>query len=160
MHSTFSDGEFTPEELVEIAVKNKVSILSLTDHDTFGGITDLVTDAEKVNIFAFPGIEITVNYQDFNLHLLAYFKNPDSIEIELKNRVSEMKALRENRMRELIEKINMMIKEKQIRNLDDYPVEEALQDGLIRDDGKIIYPVRDCIPVMLIGEGIPMKQFD
>lgn len=112
MHSTFSDGEFTPEELVEIAVKNKVSILSLTDHDTFGGITDLVTAAEKVNIFAFPGIEITVNYRDFNLHLLAYFKNPDSIEIELKNRVSEMKALRENRMKELIERINGVVPDK------------------------------------------------
>jgi 3',5'-nucleoside bisphosphate phosphatase len=112
MHSTFSDGEFTPEELVEIAVKNKVSILSLTDHDTFGGITDLVAAAEKVNIFAFPGIEITVNYRDFNLHLLAYFKNPESIEVELKNRVSEMKALRENRMRELIEKINTVVPDK------------------------------------------------
>ena len=61
---------------------------------------------------------------------------------------------------EVIKKINLAIKEKQVRNLDDQPVEEALQDGLIRDDGEIIYPVRDCIPVMLIGEGIPMKQFD
>tara|TARA_B100001250_G_C19615674_1_gene707053 strand:- start:533 stop:796 length:264 start_codon:yes stop_codon:yes gene_type:complete len=61
---------------------------------------------------------------------------------------------------ELIKKINLAIKEQQIRNLEDQPVEEPLQDGLIRDDGVIIYPVRDCIPVMLIGEGIPMKQFD
>ena len=61
---------------------------------------------------------------------------------------------------ELIKKINLAIKEQQIRNLDDQPVEEPLQDGLIREGGEIIYPVRDCIPVMLIGEGIPMKQFD
>ncbi len=112
MHSTYSDGEFTPGELVEIAVKNKVSILSLTDHDTFGGITDLVNAAEKVNIFAFPGIEITVNYRDFNLHLLGYFKNSNSIDPELKNRVSEMKSLRENRMKELIERINKVVPDK------------------------------------------------
>jgi 3',5'-nucleoside bisphosphate phosphatase len=112
MHSTFSDGEFTPEELVEIAIKNKVSILSLTDHDTFGGINDLVTAAEKANIFAFPGIEITVNYRDFNLHLLGYFKNLESIDVELKNLVLEMKSLRENRMKELIERINKVIPDK------------------------------------------------
>ena len=61
---------------------------------------------------------------------------------------------------EMIEKINLAIKEQQILNLDDRPVKKTLQDGLIREDGEIIYPVRDCIPVMLIGEGIPMKQFD
>ena len=61
---------------------------------------------------------------------------------------------------ESVEKINQAISAKRIRNVDDQPVTEALQDGLIRDDGKIIYPIRDCIPVMLIGEGIPMDQLD
>ena len=61
---------------------------------------------------------------------------------------------------EIVEKINQAISAKRIRNVDDQPVTEALQDGLIRDDGKIIYPIRDCIPVMLIGEGIPMDQLD
>ena len=59
---------------------------------------------------------------------------------------------------EIVEKINQAISAKRIRNVDDQPVTETLQDGLIRDDGKIIYPIRDCIPVMLIGEGIPMDQ--
>ena len=112
MHSTFSDGEFTPEKLVEIALKNKVSILSLTDHDTFEGIIDFSIAAEKVNIFSFPGIEITVTYRDFNLHLLGYFKSPKFIDPELKNRVSEMKELRENRMKELIQKINKVVPNK------------------------------------------------
>ena len=61
---------------------------------------------------------------------------------------------------EIVEKINQAINAKRIRNVDDQPVTETLQDGLIRDDGKIIYPIRDCIPVMLIGEGIPMDQLD
>ena len=42
MHSTFSDGEFSPTELVRIARQNRVSILSLTDHDTFEGIEEFV----------------------------------------------------------------------------------------------------------------------
>ena len=61
---------------------------------------------------------------------------------------------------ETIEKINMAIKENIVLNVDGQSVNNPLQDGLLREDDKIIYPVRDSIPVMLIGEGIPMEQFE
>ena len=52
MHSTFSDGGFSPEQLVGIAQKNNVTLLSLTDHDTFEGIHDFLNAAKKANIEA------------------------------------------------------------------------------------------------------------
>ena len=61
---------------------------------------------------------------------------------------------------ETVEKINLAIKENTVLNVDGQSVNEPLQDGLLREDDKIIYPVRDSIPVMLIGEGIPMEQFE
>ncbi|MEC7348108.1 MAG: Trm112 family protein, partial [SAR324 cluster bacterium] len=61
---------------------------------------------------------------------------------------------------ETVEKINLAIKENIVLNVDGQSVNDPLQDGLLREDDKIIYPVRDSIPVMLIGEGIPMKQFE
>ncbi len=61
---------------------------------------------------------------------------------------------------ETVEKINLAIKENIVLNVDGQSVNEPLQDGLLREDDKIIYPVRDSIPVMLIGEGIPMEQFE
>ena len=61
---------------------------------------------------------------------------------------------------ETVEKINLAIKENIVLNVDGQSVKELLQDGLLREDDKIIYPVRDSIPVMLIGEGIPMEQFE
>ena len=61
---------------------------------------------------------------------------------------------------ETIEKINLAIKDKIVLNVDGQSVNDPLQDGLLREDDKIIYPVRDSIPVMLIGEGIPMDQFE
>lgn len=112
MHSTFSDGEFTPTELVRIARQNGVSILSLTDHDTFEGIEEFVQAAEGSEISAFPGIEITTQYGDFNVHLLAYFKSLDSIDIELAETVAAMSEKRVRRMRELIERINSVVPEK------------------------------------------------
>ena len=61
---------------------------------------------------------------------------------------------------ETVEKINLAIKGNQVLNIDGQSIKEPLQDGLLREDDKIIYPVRDCIPVMLVGEGIPMDQFE
>ncbi len=61
---------------------------------------------------------------------------------------------------ETVEKINLAIKESIVLNVDGQSVKEPLQDGLLREDDKIIYPVRDSIPIMLIGEGIPMDQFE
>ena len=61
---------------------------------------------------------------------------------------------------ETVEKINLAIKENIVLNVDRQSVNDPLQDGLLREDDKIIYPVRDSIPVMLIGEGIPMDQFE
>ena len=112
MHSTFSDGEFTPTELVQIAKKNKVDILSLTDHDTFVGVDELVAAAEAEGIFAFPGIEITVKYRDFNVHLLCYFSSLESIKPELRERVEEMREARDDRMRQLIDRVDAVIPEK------------------------------------------------
>ncbi|MFP6638377.1 MAG: PHP domain-containing protein [Nitrospinaceae bacterium] len=109
MHSIFSDGEFSPSELVGIAEKNEVSILSLTDHDTFDGIPEFLQSAEKTGIMAFPGIEITVKFHDFNIHMLAYFKDYESIQPKLRARVKIMTETRENRMLELIERVNQVI---------------------------------------------------
>ena len=61
---------------------------------------------------------------------------------------------------ETVEKINLAIRENIVLNVDGQSIKEPLQDGLLREDDKIIYPVRDSIPVMLIGEGIPMGQFE
>ena len=59
---------------------------------------------------------------------------------------------------DILVEVNQAIAEGRILNVDGAPVNEPLQDGLLREDGKILYPVRDAIPVMLIGEGIPMDQ--
>ncbi|MCL0045764.1 PHP domain-containing protein [Nitrospinaceae bacterium] len=112
MHSTFSDGEFSPTRLVDIARRNGVSVLCLTDHDTFEGITEFMAAAKREEISAFPGIEITVRYRGFNLHLLAYFESIESLSDELSHEVTKMASKRERRMRELIYRVNEVIPEK------------------------------------------------
>lgn len=109
MHSSFSDGEFSPKDLVEIARRNNVAILSLTDHDTFTGVHEFVAAATDTDIYAFPGIEMTVRYGNLTLHLLAYFKNIESIEPELRDKVETLKDLRDQRMHELIARVDKVV---------------------------------------------------
>ena len=57
----------------------------------------------------------------------------------------------------LIAKLNEAISRGQLKNKASKPISEALDGGLIRSDRKILYPIREDIPVMLIEEGIPLE---
>ena len=59
---------------------------------------------------------------------------------------------------QLIQKVNGAIERGALKNKAHKPVTEKLDGGLIRSDNKILYPVREDIPVMLIDEGIPLEQ--
>lgn len=58
----------------------------------------------------------------------------------------------------LIKKLNEAVARGGLMNAGKKPVAEQLQDGLVRTDLKILYPIRENIPVMLIEEGIPLDQ--
>ena len=58
----------------------------------------------------------------------------------------------------LIGKVNEAVNRGVLKNKAQKPVTEPLDGGLIRSDNKILYPIREDIPVMLIEEGIPLDQ--
>jgi len=58
----------------------------------------------------------------------------------------------------LINKLNDAVGRGVLKNKVQKPVAELLDGGLIRSDRKILYPIREDIPVMLIEEGIPLDQ--
>lgn len=58
----------------------------------------------------------------------------------------------------LIQKVNGAIERGLLKNKAQKSVTEKLDGGLVRSDNKILYPVREDIPVMLIDEGIPLEQ--
>ena len=56
-----------------------------------------------------------------------------------------------------IDDLNRNIKAGQVRNRAGQPVQEPLDGGLVRADGRFLYPVRHDIPIMLIDEAIPLE---
>jgi uncharacterized protein YbaR (Trm112 family) len=61
---------------------------------------------------------------------------------------------------DIIKKINARIAEGSLKNRADQPVKEPVSAGLLREDRKFLYPIREDIPIMLIDEAIPFDQFD
>lgn len=57
---------------------------------------------------------------------------------------------------ELLKRVNERIAAGAQKNVGGAPVKDALQAGLVRQDGKVVYPVRDDIPVLLVDEGIAL----
>lgn len=58
----------------------------------------------------------------------------------------------------LIAQLNAQVRRGELKNKSGQPVSEKLDGGLIRADRKILYPIREDIPVMLIEEGIPIEN--
>lgn len=77
-HSTASDGQYTPTELVQLAAKTGITVLSLTDHDTTAGLAEAARAAEHCGIRLIPGIELDTKYPGIrgNFHMLGYGIDP------------------------------------------------------------------------------------
>lgn len=58
----------------------------------------------------------------------------------------------------LIQKVNAAISKGHVRNKGSHLLIGQIEGGLLREDQKILYPIRERIPVMLIEEGIPLDQ--
>lgn len=76
IHSCYSDGVNTPEQLVALAKKNGVKYISITDHDSIAA--QYITKREDKEINIIPGIEFSTEYNDMELHLLGYFVDIDN----------------------------------------------------------------------------------
>lgn len=82
VHSTSSDGNLSPTEIVKYAKKRKVDIIALTDHNNVNGIDEAISEGKKSNVVVIPGVELSTKYKNNRVHVLGYFKD-DSYKNEL-----------------------------------------------------------------------------
>ena len=60
----------------------------------------------------------------------------------------------------ILEQVNQAVEEGYLRNQGGERVKDRIKEGLVRADGKVLYPVRDDIPVMLLDEAIRLDSLD
>ena len=71
IHSSYSDGSMTPEEIVDKAKSLGVKSISITDHDSIASQYIIKNDYKDINIIS--GIELSTEYDDLEIHILGYF---------------------------------------------------------------------------------------
>src|SRR5690554_477731 len=74
IHTTYSDGAFTPDEIIEMAREKGIRYISITDHDTMGAYGNLQTEYEDITVIT--GVEVSTYYRALELHILSYFHDP------------------------------------------------------------------------------------
>ena len=73
LHTHFSDGTFSPEELTGHAQRLGIAALALTDHDSVEGCARMTAACHAAGIEFIPGTELTAEYNTTELHILGYF---------------------------------------------------------------------------------------
>jgi predicted metal-dependent phosphoesterase TrpH len=104
LHTNFSDGTFTPEELVLYAQKGGLSCIAVTDHDSVEACARAAAACAAVNIEFVAGTELTAEHDDTELHVLGYFL--DTQNRKLLEEIAKFQVVRQSRIHEMVARIN------------------------------------------------------
>lgn len=104
IHTTMSDGTFTPKQVIDEAYKNGVSVMSITDHDTTESYTDeLFEYAKSKNIKLIPAVEISTKASKAGVHVLGY--NFDWKDEKFKEELFKLRNIRHDYLHDVAKKL-------------------------------------------------------
>ena len=105
LHTTKSDGNLSPTELIRLIEKTPLKVVSITDHDSTEGIAEAIEAASKnTSLEIIPGIELGTDVPGTESHILGHWIDPtDSM---LQNHLEEFRMGRETRARKTVEKLS------------------------------------------------------
>jgi len=83
-HTTASDGQLTPSELVNRAENRQVNILAITDHDTVDGLIEAqnTIDEKGLKLTLIKGIEVTTNWLNHEIHVVGVNIDPNNVQLQ------------------------------------------------------------------------------
>lgn len=70
VHTTASDGQYSPSQIVTMAKEKNIEMIAITDHDTVGGLSEAEKTAAELGILLIPGVELNINWPTGEFHLL------------------------------------------------------------------------------------------
>lgn len=103
-HSTFSDGTFTPLQLVKYAEEKGLKAFAITDHDTTEGVKE--AKSIETNVEVISGVEISTRYDKKEIHIVGLYVNENDADLN-----KQLKYYREKRVTrnfEILEKLNSL----------------------------------------------------
>lgn len=103
VHSTASDGTFTPSELAVYAKSKGLSAIALTDHDTVDGIDECQKKGLELDLTVIPSIEFSADFHGKELHILGYYINHHHE--PFKHKLETLIKARANRNQEMLDRL-------------------------------------------------------
>jgi len=106
LHTSFSDGTYSPEELASEAARFRLGAIALTDHDTVEGCARLAAACAERGIEFIPGTELTAEMHGSELHMIGYFIDVNQPELLVE--MHRFQQVRQDRIREMVARLNKM----------------------------------------------------
>lgn len=103
VHTTASDGTYTPREIVKYALQQGIKALAITDHDTIDGVEEALAASQEFGVEVIPGVEIGVDYPG-EMHILGYYL--DYQNKQLNDGLRLLLQYRDMRNPQMIKKLN------------------------------------------------------
>jgi len=104
LHTQFSDGTYSPEEVVSQATSHGLTAIALTDHDTVEGCERTARACEAAGVEFISGTELTAEHNNNELHVLGYFL--DTQNAKLLAEIAKFQAVRQNRIQQMVGRLN------------------------------------------------------
>ena len=104
VHTFYSDSTSSPEEVISCAKDRGLAAIAICDHDSIEGIEPSLKFGRAMNVEVIPSVELTVEKEDAEIHLLGYFI--DWKDASLCSKLKEMQKMRIERVREMIRKLH------------------------------------------------------
>jgi predicted metal-dependent phosphoesterase TrpH len=124
VHTTYSDGLLTPEEVVGMAKEKGMTAIGIADHDTINGIPEALETGETNGVEVVTGVELSSQYEGRDIHILGYYFDVDHPKL-----LQYLKRFRDERGRRA---------EKMVKNLNDLGVNITMEEVEEKSDGASI----------------------
>lgn len=110
IHSNYSDGKLSPEEIVSLSISRDIKCISITDHDNIDSQYVASNNVYDKYIKVISGLELSSKYEEIEIHILGYFINVENEELKLcLNKIKEARIDRAEKIIGKLKQINIDI---------------------------------------------------
>ncbi len=132
VHSTVSDGSYSPAELAQLAKDTGVEAFALTDHDSIAGDIEAAEAAAALGVEFINGMEMSLAYQDHKIHVVCLGFDPENQEFQ--KLYQRVRYIKEGSMADVVEAIRQkgiditmdMVRPHAVKHLDRYAIMRAM----------------------------------
>lgn len=105
IHSNESDGRYSPVDLIDLSIKSRMDIISITDHDAVSALDSAIYAGERKGLKVIPGIELSTRYNHESIHILGYFHDDGYNNPILTAYLKDASSFREERAIKIVERL-------------------------------------------------------